>query len=443
MRFRNLILSCMWIVGGLASSAAGQTTDLISQWRAEGDALDSAGENHGTLHNGAGFAPGFDGVGQAFSFDGVDDHILVPDSPSLNPLDQLTLEAWVYITGKQGADRDIVSKDGETAERQYLLTASRLNRFRAHVFVYRQGLHVFDGATPVELDRWYHVRMTYDGFSVRLYVDGVRDGFRCASGPMFAFPQPVRIGGGAPSDRQQLHFAGRIDEVQIHRRALQPQDSEIDLACGGMSLPDFDEDGVPDADDNCVATPNPDQADADGDGAGDACDVCPLDADDDADGDGVCGEIDNCPAVPNSSQADTDEDGEGDACDDDDDGDLVLDVDDNCPLAYNPDQADQDGDGIGDACDTLDRDGDGVEDCLDLCPATAPGEVVDPTGCSVADHCPCSSYVDGRHWKNAGAYRRCVARWSESFVDQGLISEEYKDALVSVAAATTCGHRVD
>jgi hypothetical protein len=60
---------------------------------------------------------------------------------------------------------------------------------------------------------------------------------------------------------------------------------------------------------------NPDQADADGDGRGNACDACPLDAANDADGDGVCGNVDNCPAVANSDQADADGDGIGDACD--------------------------------------------------------------------------------------------------------------------------------
>jgi len=48
------------------------------------------------------------------------------------------------------------------------------------------------------------------------------------------------------------------------------------LVRSAVTPPDFDGDGVPDAIDNCLTTPNSDQADRDGDGVGDACDLDDL-----------------------------------------------------------------------------------------------------------------------------------------------------------------------
>ncbi|MBU2004924.1 MAG: thrombospondin type 3 repeat-containing protein [Gammaproteobacteria bacterium] len=80
---------------------------------------------------------------------------------------------------------------------------------------------------------------------------------------------------------------------------------------GGTAALDADNDGTPDATDNCPAVANADQADADTDGVGDACDTTPTG---DTDGDGVDNGTDNCPAVANADQADADSDNIGDAC---------------------------------------------------------------------------------------------------------------------------------
>jgi hypothetical protein len=78
--------------------AAAQTcleppSGLVSWWPGDGDANDIIGPNDGTLQGGTTFAPGM--VGQAFRFDGIDDHIRVPHHPSLNLASALTIEAWI------------------------------------------------------------------------------------------------------------------------------------------------------------------------------------------------------------------------------------------------------------------------------------------------------------------------------------------------------------
>lgn len=132
------------------------------------------------------------------------------------------------------------------------------------------------------------------------------------------------------------------------------------LPCCAFLDEDTDLDGFIDSADNCPAIANPDQADADADGQGDACETLDLDRIHDFDEDGVEDNLDNCPADSNPGQDDADGDGIGDSCDtvtvdtdppSDRDRDGVADFFDNCPDIANADQADADGDWVGDACD--------------------------------------------------------------------------------------------
>ena len=92
---------------------------LVAWWRGENNALDSAGTNHGTALNGTSYAPGI--VGQAFTFDGFNDAVLVPDAPAMRPT-SFTLEGWVMFGAANGT-RVIFAK--QLSGRRSLMPSTR------------------------------------------------------------------------------------------------------------------------------------------------------------------------------------------------------------------------------------------------------------------------------------------------------------------------------
>ena len=164
---------------------------------------------------------------------------------------------------------------------------------------------------------------------------------------------------------------------------------EVELSTGTQpDNPDTDSDEIQDGTDNCPLAPNQDQADADYDMVGNACD-------EDDDNDNVLDVNDNCPLLSNPSQDNTDGDAEGDECDDDDDNDDVLDTaPDNCPKVANTNQQDTDLDTLGDVCDP-NIDNDIHPNVSDNCPSVSNDDQANLDGDSLGDACDDDRDGDG------------------------------------------------
>jgi hypothetical protein len=76
-----------------------------------------------------------------------------------------------------------------------------------------------DGQRPEPVGRWSHLAVTYDGLTLRLYVDGTEVSRQTSSGPLLKTSDPLWIGGNRPFGE---YFQGVIDEVRVYERALGP-----------------------------------------------------------------------------------------------------------------------------------------------------------------------------------------------------------------------------
>ena len=76
-------------------------------------------------------------------------------------------------------------------------------------------------------DRWSYVAITYDGATLRMYIEGEQVSSRPAAGAIEASDDPLWIGGNLPYGE---HFDGEIDEVRVYDRALAQGEIAHDMA---------------------------------------------------------------------------------------------------------------------------------------------------------------------------------------------------------------------
>ena len=207
------------------SGAAGAASPPVGDWRmneGSGTVLvdSSASGNNGTILGNPTWVAGQHG--QAIRFDGTGDYATVPDNASLDISAAITMAAWVKP--EKAATQNLIKKATNGGTNGYELSlsldgsaqrcscASTRRRAATRTGSTRRPSYPSNGTT------WMHVAATYDGTTIRLYVNGVQEGGNLA-GPASIATNNLALGIGAQPDGRST-AAGAMDDVLLYNTAL-------------------------------------------------------------------------------------------------------------------------------------------------------------------------------------------------------------------------------
>ncbi len=182
---------------------------------------DSAhGINNGTLLNGTSYT--LDGkYGSAYRSDGISYLIEIPNSPSLNSTDNLTVEAWFKAKSFQAETwkDNIVSKEIPGPVGGWVLLAGNGQPGFNTWSTAGNGDAARAGNAILNTGQWYHIVGIYNTTHRSIYVDGILINATAVTEARSANWGNVSIGGDLYLSRQRL-VNGTIDDVAIWNRSL-------------------------------------------------------------------------------------------------------------------------------------------------------------------------------------------------------------------------------
>jgi hypothetical protein len=212
-------------------------------------AADSSGNAvDGTLVNmdAGAWTTGLDG--SALVFDGVDDHLSIPDNTlpteSYYADGDFTVVFWMKLSAD--AQMHLMRRSTESAQwwamgRSLHVKKDGANPMYLEGFVWDGTEEFATGTTPLQLDTWYHVAGVYNcdggGGGLRVFLDGALEGTAYFGG-MGGFPQDSWFIGRElddPGVKYYAAFDGVIDDIRVYNAVL--TDAEIAGLATGTAEP--------------------------------------------------------------------------------------------------------------------------------------------------------------------------------------------------------------
>jgi hypothetical protein len=163
--------------------------------------------------------------GGALMFDGINDWVTVPDATSLRLTTGATVEGWARPSANGSAGWRTMAIKENGSNLSYALYAYGDGGLPSgHAFTSTERWA--RATTAPALNTWVHLATTYDGTTIRLYVNGTQVGTQAQSGPITAGTGPLRFGGNAIWPEW---FQGQLDELRVYNRALSGAEVQADM----------------------------------------------------------------------------------------------------------------------------------------------------------------------------------------------------------------------
>jgi len=203
---------------------------LVAYYPFNGNATDeSVNNNNGVVHGATLTADRFGNPNRAYSFNGTDDYIEVPNDNSLQPNNQLSVCAWVKIkafyTGSYGISVVLRKAGpwGEIGQYEIFYTESLFHFGVIYSNGTNVGIEIPD--TVVKLNDWYFLVLTFNGQSQNGYVNGKLRAKSNVSLHLGSNNGNLFIGWNCGNTSFPYPVNGILDDIRIYNRAL--TESEI------------------------------------------------------------------------------------------------------------------------------------------------------------------------------------------------------------------------
>jgi hypothetical protein len=210
---------------------------LVALWSGEGNGDDSAGNHPATLKDVA-FAAGK--FGQAFSFagNGPQPAAMISYSPDLI-VSNFSFEAWIKPLAQPYNVERQAWVFGQNRGAQLVIRRGIAGVYAA--FQFATGMNTWSAVASnheIPLGRFTHVAGTWDGTTLRLYVNGTLNNQSVPGTTPWDSGCEFYIGGTYhpapdPCETVGQFFSGLIDEVRFYKRALAPAEIQADYNAGG------------------------------------------------------------------------------------------------------------------------------------------------------------------------------------------------------------------